>query len=275
MPSNRKAWNFGQVDHSLDPQTYIHYLDTITSQRQIQAIKQQSYQLLEIHKEQYLLDIGCGTGNDVRALAQLVGDQGKVIGIDSSSTMITEARRRSEGFPFPVEFHQGDCANLPFADATFGGCRAERVFQHLTDPDRTLIEMIRVARPGASIVIIDTDYGMNVINLHNSDLARRVANFVCDWCQNGWIGRQLSGMMKQHGLQDIRIIPTVRYFTTFEEEEKETTQRELSLAYTQGILSAEETQTFIEELEHLDREGQFFQAGVLFTFVGRKPYSST
>jgi ubiquinone/menaquinone biosynthesis C-methylase UbiE len=48
--------------------------------------------------------------------------------------MIVEARKRAEGLNLPVEYQAGDAHHLDFADNTFGGCRAERVFMHVENP---------------------------------------------------------------------------------------------------------------------------------------------
>jgi ubiquinone/menaquinone biosynthesis C-methylase UbiE len=45
-----------------------------------------------------VLDIGCGAGDDVLALAQIVGSKGRVVGIDNSETMIAIKYWRSRGY---------------------------------------------------------------------------------------------------------------------------------------------------------------------------------
>ena len=85
-----------------------------------------------------VLDIGCGTGDDVLALAELVGPKGKVIGLDNSKSMIEEANQRSKQNQYAVQFRVGDIYKLDFADNTFDCCRADRVFMHLPDRQQAL-----------------------------------------------------------------------------------------------------------------------------------------
>ncbi len=87
------------------------------------------------------MDLGCGPGDDGRILAQMVGSTGRVVGVDSSGAIITEARKGAEGLTLPVEYIVGDAHRLDFAGSTFDGCRAERVFQHVENPRQVLREM--------------------------------------------------------------------------------------------------------------------------------------
>src|SRR5690348_123015 len=74
--------------------------------------------LLDVHAGDDILDVGCGTGDDTRALAHLVGRSGRITGVDSSATMIAEARRRAAGLDLPVEYRVANAQHLPFADNT-------------------------------------------------------------------------------------------------------------------------------------------------------------
>ena len=95
---------FSRVDQTNDPSYYLRYLDTTTALEFMQKLKQQTYQEMGARPGARLLDVGCGAGDDVRALAQIVGPDGWVAGIDNSEQMVTEARKRTEGLDLPVEF---------------------------------------------------------------------------------------------------------------------------------------------------------------------------
>ena len=115
------------VDRTADPQQYVNYLDQASGGKSTKLFKQHTFALMGAREGSHLLDVGCGTGEDVRAMAQLVGPGGRVVGVDSSQTMIAEARKRSDGSPVPVEFYAGNIYQLDFADNTFDASRADRV----------------------------------------------------------------------------------------------------------------------------------------------------
>ena len=168
------------LDETPSPSAFIEYLDAVSSLTAIQRIKQQTFDRLQAGVGDHLLDVGCGAGDDVRALAQRVGKTGRVVGFEVSATMIEEARRRSSGLNLPIEFCLGDADRLDFPNETFTGCRIDRVLVHLDDPLRTLSEMVRVLRPGGRLVAFDFDWETLIVDAPDHALTRRLLNFFCD-----------------------------------------------------------------------------------------------
>ena len=134
--------SFSNIDAALDPSDFVRFMDDANAMEFFRSAKERTYALLALQAGNQVLDVGCGTGDDVRALARIVGATGLVVGIDSSQTMIDAARLRSVG-QSGVEFHIGDAQRLDFADDTFDACRTDRVLQHLSDPQKALREMAR------------------------------------------------------------------------------------------------------------------------------------
>jgi SAM-dependent methyltransferase len=95
-----------------------------------------------------VLDVGCGTGS-LTFLLSARTDFKKICGIDYSAVYVDHARRRNTDPR--VEFRVGDACNLPFADATFGRVFSLLVLHFVTEPERAVAEMCRVARRGATV----------------------------------------------------------------------------------------------------------------------------
>ena len=119
--SFKGSWS--NIDQMGDPTEFVRFMDAL---RPPEADTLQAYQsavdLLQVVEGDHLLDVGCGTGGAVRALAQLVGSTGRVVGVDNSATMIAAARQRADGLGLSVEYQVADAHALPFADASFSGC---------------------------------------------------------------------------------------------------------------------------------------------------------
>ena len=90
-----------------------------------------------------VLDVGAGTGAASRAA--LAAGAARVVAVDAAVGMLShDASSR----PSAVA---GDARQLPFVDAAFGAAVAAFSLNHLTDPGRGLVEMMRVTEPGGAL----------------------------------------------------------------------------------------------------------------------------
>jgi ubiquinone/menaquinone biosynthesis C-methylase UbiE len=249
---------------------HTQYLDTVSRQPDVQAYKHHTFTLLGVQAGHHLLDVGCGTGEDVRALARLVGSNGRVVGLDIREELIAEARKRAADTE--VKFYVGDIYRLNFADNTFDGCRADRVFQHLSDPHKAVVEMMRVVRSGSSVVVADPDWETLVIDSADRAVTRRILNFNCSFFAHGWMGRQLPGLFRRAGLREVTTIPVTHVVTDFAlADHLFFLQDTVKEAQAAGLITNSEVIAWLDDLTRASREGCFFSALTLFVVGGRKP----
>jgi ubiquinone/menaquinone biosynthesis C-methylase UbiE len=262
-------WDFAAVDTAPDPQSFVRYLQQRPdSEREAEprSIRRQlSYDLLEVSEGQHLLDVGCGLGDDVRSLALLVGASGHVVGLDNSERLLEAARSRSASAMYPGTFVLGDMHHMPFENATFDGCRAERVLIHSTDPRQVLAEMRRVVRPGGRIVVTEPDLDTLVFHAASQAVVRKVTQWHSDGVRNGTIGRWLPEMFRQCGLEDIRVVPTVALSSQLAGYPQTLAMR----AHEAGVLTAEEAQELVAEWQRRAEQHDYLEFGVFFTVAGR------
>jgi ubiquinone/menaquinone biosynthesis C-methylase UbiE len=112
---------FAGVDQTADQNFLIDFLDarrTIEGEREV---KELILSLLELRAGSHVLEIGCGTGDDAREIAALVGPVGRVVGIDPSELMVSVARRRAPEAVTHLAFRIGDARKLDFPDGSFDG----------------------------------------------------------------------------------------------------------------------------------------------------------
>ena len=188
---------FTAVDDEADPSAWIDVLDRVRREPAYAAYKQRVAELLEPAPGGTYLEVGCGTGEDALALASRVG--AAVAGVDLSSTMVDEARRRGLS-----DACVASADALPFADASFDGCWADRVLQHLEQPGAALAEMARVTRRGGRVVVADPDYDTQVVDVADQELARRVLRFRADHLlRNGTVAHRAGSLLAEAGLRDV------------------------------------------------------------------------
>jgi len=117
-----------------------------------------------------ILDVGCGSGGELRRMTTMGADPTRCVGIDLMPARIEEARRVLPAARFEV----GSAHQLPFADASFDLVSQFTVFSSVVHhPMRAAIarEMIRVLRPDGRIIWYDMRSIKPAVNLVPIDLA--------------------------------------------------------------------------------------------------------
>src|SRR5207248_4888620 len=113
---------------------------------------------LALRRGEKVLDIGSGPGLLAREVAAEVGALGSVDGIDPSESMLALARRRRPPEAAgEIRFVAGDARALPFGEETFDAAVATQVYEYVQDMPAALGEAFRVLRPGARLLVLDTD----------------------------------------------------------------------------------------------------------------------
>jgi ubiquinone/menaquinone biosynthesis C-methylase UbiE len=169
-------------------------------------LKLMSYKRMNIDRGHHVLDVGCGPGTDVLNLAERIGADGRVTGVDYDGLMLKEANLKLKNTPLGecVGLLQGNAAALPFPSGHFDSCRSERLFMHLADPEITLSEMLRVTKPGGRVVIVDTDWSSLSIDNPLPRIERTLSDYrINRILKNGYSGRSLYRQFQKHQLSAI------------------------------------------------------------------------
>lgn len=104
----------------------------------------------------HILDLGSGAGNDCFVARVLVGDTGKVTGIDMTEPMIVKARENCAKLGFAnVEFVHGDIEEMSFSDRIFDVVISNCVLNLVPDKSKAFAEIFRVLKPGGHFCVSD------------------------------------------------------------------------------------------------------------------------
>ena len=123
-----------------------------------------------------VLDLGCGPGFTTRALADLVGMDGRVVGRDMSARFLThlDERRRLQGYP-QIESSIGDVEEHDDELGAFDFVYARWVFCWLDDPAAAFAASARYLKPGGALVLQEyLDWGSMRLMPHSTPFERAV-----------------------------------------------------------------------------------------------------
>ena len=268
MPKVAHIGMFTTVDALEDPGLFIGLMDRVQDAPDVRSTREDLLARLGIGDGDTVLDLGCGTGDHTREVAALVAPGGRAVGLDFSTSMISEATRRQAKSDAPASFQQGDAQQLPFETGTFDACRTERMLCHVPDCEAALREMARVVRPGGRVGVIDVDCAGTFIDSSDRALTAAFVNTMTDVINNPWIGRTLRRRMNEIGLVDVDVQPRVIEISYGAVEPMIAMHVALML---EAGLSAESVEAWQRELEYANLSGTFFMAMTMFSAVGRKP----
>lgn len=155
----------------------------------------------QIKEGDTVIDLGSGAGNDAFIARRIVGEKGKVIGIDFTDAMIERARDNAEKLGYNnVEFRQGDIEAMPVtankADVIVSNC----VLNLVPNKAQVFKEIYRTLKPGGHFSISDI-----VLNGPLPAKWREIAEFYAG-CVSGAIQKEVyMELIQQTGFERITI----------------------------------------------------------------------
>jgi SAM-dependent methyltransferase len=265
--------DFGAFSHvdDADPAALGGYLDAVGSEDAVARWKTLSFDLLEAGPGAVVVDVGCGLGDDVRALALRTAPDGRAIGVDLSASMIEEARRRSAAGTAPGgEFHVSDGATIPLDDGVADGCRCERVLQHVEDPAAVVREMARVVRPGGIVLAAEPDWGTVVIDGADPEIESALAAVAMTRVRSPAAGRSLRRLLSEAGLAEVEVIARTLVITELPRAELLLgVEGLLERAVADGVVPPARAEAWRTGLEATAAAGRLTAAITSFLAVGR------
>ena len=134
-------------------------------------VRQWGLSHISIKPDSCVLDIGCGGGKAVKEIASSVS-KGKVYGIDYSEDMVQLSKKINDYLIKQniVEIMYGTVSSLPFPDNKFDFVTAFETYYFWPDLINDLIEVKRVLKPGAFLLLVNAAYKNDQFEKRNSKL---------------------------------------------------------------------------------------------------------
>jgi SAM-dependent methyltransferase len=161
-----------------------------------------------------VLEAGCGVGAQTVSLARN-SPGARIVSLDLSLESVAAAKLKVTAAGLGnVEFLEADLFALPFGPAAFDHVFVCFVLEHLSRPVDALVTLRDFVRPGGTITVIEGDHGSAYFH-PDSDAARQAIRCQVELQRaaggNALIGRQLYPLLRQAGLDAVRVSPRMVY----------------------------------------------------------------
>jgi SAM-dependent methyltransferase len=220
-----------------------------------------------------IVDVGCGPGFYCAELAEEVGPNGAVVGVDGSAPMLALAERRCAAFA-NVELREGEATAVQVEDDSFDAALTVQVQEYVREIAASLAELQRVLRPGGRVLIWDIDWTTLSIHAEHRERSARVISAWDEHLAHPALPQTLPAHLRSAGFQDVEM--TAHAFAA--------TEFDPGRYYGAGLIpfigtfvagrngiSAEEAQAWVDEQRALGERGEFYFAVTQFCFTARKP----
>lgn len=152
-----------------------------------------------------VVDFGCGPGYVTAELAEVVGADGLVHGVDLNPDLLGVASTvaAEAGVADRVRLHQAGDATIPLPDASVDRVVFKSVLLYVPDVDATLAEARRVLRPGGKVVAQDTDFWLSACTAFSREEWRAFLDAIRPAFRDPTMGRNLRGALRRAGFAEV------------------------------------------------------------------------
>lgn len=214
---------------------------------------------LDLQPGEEVISIGCGPRFETAGLAETVGTDGRVFGIDSSEGMLDLAEQQC-GDLQRVTHEQGDAVNLSVDDDRFDVAVSVQVIEYLENVEAGVTELARVLKPGGRAVVYATDWDSVVWHSSDRELMRRVLEAWQDHCARPRVASELGRYFRYVGLKIDSVEPYSILNTRLTEDTYAYYLLDLIKDYVadHDSIGPEEAASWADDLRTIDERGETF-----------------
>jgi SAM-dependent methyltransferase len=251
-------------------------LEELAGEPFLQQVAARSLALLALQPGERVLELGCGTGVFLPALAHAVTPAGAVVGIDHTAAFLGEARHRVDaaGLGERVALEVADALQLPFPDGSFDAAHTERVLMHLEDPEAALRELRRVVRPGGRVVVAEPDSaGIRMDHPDDPEVMALIAARDLDGFRQPAMGLELNRHLARAGFVARHVEVLTEFDPTYHPVVAASDRRAAAALVAEGVLEPARAETAIRYLEEASERGEYACVGSFMVAQGWVPTS--
>lgn len=211
--------------HHVFEKIYKNYdqMNSVISFQQHKAWRKDTMKRMDVKEGSSALDLCCGTADWTITLAEKIGPQGKVIGLDFSKNMLKIGQEKVDKLRLKqVELIHGNAMELPFEDNSFDYVTIGFGLRNVPDYMTVLKEMHRVVKPGGKVVCLETSqptmFGFRQLYFFYFRFIMPIFGklFAKSYQEYSWLQesardfpgtKELANMFRKAGLTDVEVKP--------------------------------------------------------------------
>ena len=243
--------------------------ERILSTRTEETFRDFVFEQVRPHADESVLSVGCGPGFETAALAQYIGEDGSITGIDVDEEVLAAARDRCGELP-QVSFDRGNIVDLPAADESYDLAIAKQVLYAVSDIKAALDELFRIIRPGGRVAITAGDKRSHVKHTPTDRMQRADEIYRAD-IDHSQFGTRLVGRLPESGFAVEDVIPRAKIQTEIDDQIEQGISVQRGLLKASDAFDSEEVDKWEQDVRKLDETGQFLSCSTSFLYIAQKP----
>ena len=163
-----------------------------------EALYRSIVRLLDLSERSEFLLVPCGLGRSALFVAETTGAAGAGVDPDPHMVAVASDRARAAGLAERLHFEHAALDELPYQDAVFDVALAEIELGAARDPDAAVKELVRVTRPGGTVVLIQLVWLRGLERERREDLVEALGvrpHMLMEWKQ----------MLREAGIRDLHV----------------------------------------------------------------------
>ena len=234
------------------------------------AQRSETLRQLQLSEGEHIIDIGCGPGFLCESMAEVVGETGRVVGIDISADLVRLADRRNTRDW--LSYRVSDALAVEEPNASYDVAVCTQVAEYISDVAKVISEAYRLLKPGGRAVFVATDW--DGLIWHSDDPAR-MATVMNSWaahCAHPQLPRSLSEHLRNSDfkLNGVSAFPILNLEWGNDTYSKGLSKLIHSFVEDRGDVAVDVLANWTEEHLHLSAKGRYFFCSNRFIFCASK-----
>jgi ubiquinone/menaquinone biosynthesis C-methylase UbiE len=229
--------------------------------------------------EACVVEIGCGPQGCLDLLAERVGPQGSVVGVERGEDAVGLARRFAQDRGLAnVEVLHADARTSGLSRGSFDLATARLVLVNVPNPEEIVAEMIALVRPGGVVALHEADWVAHACDPPHpawDRLKEALVAYSRSHRVDLFVGRRVARMLHAAGLVEVQVNPLVHVYPPGHG------RRLILLQFVENLRTRLLAEGFLDEAEleeltgalwlHLEDPGTLVVSHLFFQVWGRKP----